>query len=571
MYIHKELLAEVEQHIKAYKEQGIKMPWGRDFHAYKNIIKITAYSQSQYVEHFKDEFGNELRFRNIGNAIVDLEWRAKNLDRKNIEATSVDGDYVFSMIINKETQQDLKENDGGQFIDDLQYKKSQYGEVAVKDCEDFPEIVNWTSFMFNPRDIMGGIKVEESEMSPIQIRKKPWDGMVQEAIEAHKKEKEIFDNIKILDIEGEFPAYYFDADEEDMTKTVLMNLIWADCGGKKYPLHEIELEKSRYLSFSRKKVEGRDFGVGVWEEVMEPQIATNQAIIAEQEALTLSGKVALRTNKKDLPDAKAIMNGEMIYLDDGEYIDSMNMMPSGGLAQYQNYVNNWFQNMQRDQSAFNAVTGEEVKAGTPFAGLALQAAQAGSIFNKRRDQDGFNIRDILVKMRWPRLIKQLEKEHTLTAAYSPRELKLIDEAIKNREMAKAKKEKILSGQIVDDQFVMETMERTQKELDRYGDNRSVVIPKGYITMDKIEKKIRWDITDEQSDGARRLNALTTQLQVLAPEDPERKNVIAELMEIQGISPATFPGGGQGDIQPQKTNTTQTERLIETSLPEGQRV
>ena len=569
MAIHKELLEEVEQHITAYKEGKYKRAWGRELDVRKKIIRTTAYSNSEYTKLMKDEFGNELRFRNIGNSIVDLEWRAKNLDRKNIEAVAVDGDYVYSMIVNRETQNYMKNNDWGQFIDDFQFKKSQYGEAAVKDCEEGPDIVNWTTFYFNPLDIMGGIKVQEFSMSPMEVRKKGWEGEVKTALEAHKKEKNMFEDMVVLDIEGEFPAYYFDPTEEDETRTVLKNLIWADCSGKKYELHSMDIDKSRYLSFSRKKIEGCDFGVGVWDEVAEPQMATNQAVIAEQEALTLSGKIALRTNKKDLPDARGIHNGETIYLADGEYIDSLNLMPSGGLAQYQNSINNWFENMQRDQSAYNSVTGGEQKAGTAFASLALQAAQSGSIFNKRRDQDGYNIRDILVKMVWPRLVKQINKTHELTAAYSPRELKMIDEAIKNKEANKAKKERILSGKIVDDEFIQETMDRTQANLDKYGDTRTVNIPEGYLTMEKIEKKIRFDITDEQSDGARRLNALTTQLQLLSPEDPERKLVVAELMEIQGISASSFPGGDTGTVAPQAGNTTQTERTIESALPVGQ--
>jgi hypothetical protein len=39
----------------------------------------------------KDEQGRRKPFRNIGNAIVDLEWRAKNIDRKSIEAHETDG------------------------------------------------------------------------------------------------------------------------------------------------------------------------------------------------------------------------------------------------------------------------------------------------------------------------------------------------------------------------------------------------------------------------------------------------------------------------------------------------
>ena len=53
----------------------------------------------------KDDQGRRKPFRNIGNAIVDLEWRAKNIDRKSIEAHATDGDFLFSMTVNKEVRQ----------------------------------------------------------------------------------------------------------------------------------------------------------------------------------------------------------------------------------------------------------------------------------------------------------------------------------------------------------------------------------------------------------------------------------------------------------------------------------
>jgi hypothetical protein len=74
-------------------------------------------------------------FRNIGNAIVDLEWRAKNIDCKSIEAHATDGDAIFSLVVNKELQQWMKDNNFGKTIDDYQRKKSEYGSVLLKKTE----------------------------------------------------------------------------------------------------------------------------------------------------------------------------------------------------------------------------------------------------------------------------------------------------------------------------------------------------------------------------------------------------------------------------------------------------
>jgi hypothetical protein len=120
-------------------------------------------------------------------------------------------------------------------------------------------------------------------------------------------------------------------------------------------------------------------------EVFEPQIATNENVLDEREAMSLGGKTLIKTNKKNLPTGAALVNGEVIELDDGEFFDAVSLAPKS-LPQFQQTIDSWFINMQRDQCAYPGMTGEEPKASTPAQSLQLQAAQGASIFNKRRNQ-----------------------------------------------------------------------------------------------------------------------------------------------------------------------------------------
>ena len=78
----------------------------------------------------------------------------------------------------------------------------------------------------------------------------------------------------------------------------------------------------------RQKDSCRDMGLGVWEEVFEPQIFTNEAVIGEKMAMDLAGKVVRTSNKKDLPSGAALMVGEVIELEVEEYIKLIQLMPS---------------------------------------------------------------------------------------------------------------------------------------------------------------------------------------------------------------------------------------------------
>jgi hypothetical protein len=69
------------------------------------------------------------------NTVVDLKWRPKNSDRKSIEYHETDGDFIFSLVMNKERQQGMRDNNPGKMIDDYQRKKSEYEGVLLTKTE----------------------------------------------------------------------------------------------------------------------------------------------------------------------------------------------------------------------------------------------------------------------------------------------------------------------------------------------------------------------------------------------------------------------------------------------------
>lgn len=588
----KDFFAQVDDHIKTYENGTITISDDIEFSMRKTVRKITHYILSRYMDGGANEnkdplTGKRRPFRNVGNAIVDIEWRAKNIDRKNIEGHATDGDYVFSLIVNKELQLWMKNSNFGKVIDDYQRKKSEYGNVLLKKTERdgklLIEPVQWENVYVDPNNIAGGMKVEKSVLTLLDLKKRAdlWteqtDGelSIDVVIAQAKKRKER--DVEILDIEGEFEYHdiFPEADEQD-NEIGLYNVIVARIGTKKYCLYKTKLKETRYKFDRRKDVEGRDWGLGVWEECFEPQISTNEMVIAERDVMEVAGKVLIKTNKKDARSAMDMANGEMIDLDANEFFDALQLTPQS-LPKFQQIVDAWFLNMQRDQSAFPAVTGEESKAGTPFAADALHAAQAGSIFNKRRDQDGYFLLEVVIDWALPFCIKQIDKDHTLDAAYSPKELELIDEAIREYFKDKVSKDALLSDEFMQPGMPFGTLPEdrelvgmaVQEQLDKNGSNRTLKIPKGYITLAKIKQKVRFDITDEMSDDQRRLNALATALGQLPAGDPARGPIIQEMMEISGISAASFPITGQAQTTP--APKTRAPSRVEEVLPEGQQI
>jgi hypothetical protein len=575
----KALYAAIDDHIKNYQQGTITISDDIEFSMYNTVRQITHYILSKY---FKSEQG---RFRNIGNAIVDLEWRAKNIDRKSIEAHALDGDHIFSLIVNKETQQWMKTNNFGKTIDDYQRKKSAYGDCLLKNTETADELLiepaEWESTTVDPEDIDGGPKIEQNYFTPLQLKKKSevWteetdgDLSIDVVIEKAKKNRRDKESNRILvyDVEGEFEYSDIYPEEDDNDDIGLYNIIVAEVAGKKYCLYKKKLKESRFKHDARKEVEGRDMGVGVWEECFEAQIATNENVLDEREAMSLGGKVVIKSNKKNLPTGMALMNGEVIDLDEGEFFEPVSLAPTT-IPMYQNIIDAWFINTQRDQSAYPGMTGEEPKASTPALSLQLQAAQGASIFNKRRDQDGFFLLEVIEDWVLPFIVKQIKKGHTLTASYSPHELALIDEGIRNAHVTPKVINDVLTlppGQHVTPEMQAAYHAEVDAMHKNHGNKRTLYIPDDYITLKKIKEKVRFDITDEMSDDQRRLNALAAALAQLPVGAPERGPIVAEMMETGGISAASFPvssGGGTPTTTPTPTNT-RTNQV----LPEGQKL
>lgn len=594
----KELYAQLDDHIASYENGTITISDDIEFSMHRTVRQITHYILSKYMGGQIDKkTGLRKPFRNIGNFIVDLEWRAKNIDRKSIEGHATDGDYIFSMVVNKELQQWMKDNNFGKVIDDYQRKKSEYGSVLLKKTETADELLieptNWGTMVVDSRDITNGPKIDRHYMTALDLKKKAdvWDETYQDgkltvsaidaAIAAAKKNKVSGgeNRIEVWDIEGEFEysdVYGEEAGAEDET-IGLYNLIVAVVGKKKFCLYKTKVKESRFKHDKRKSVEERDFGMGVWEEVFEPQIWTNEAVIAEKEAMDLGGKVVIKTNKKNVPSAMSLVNGEVIDLEANEFFDTVSLAPNT-LPEFQNQIDNWFANMQRDQSAYPGITGEEPKASTPAASLQLQAAQGASIFNKRRDQDGFFMLEVLFDWVLPFVIKRINKGHVLTASYSPAELKLIDEAITEWHASNRARSAVLSvkadGPVLSPMFPNGFPDKAafaaemQTKLDKQGNKRTLYVPTGWITLAKVKQKLRFDITDEMSDDQRRINTLATALGQLPPGDPQRSAIVAEMMEIGGVSSASFQVNAAAPAPTQVKSTTPTR--TNDVLPAGQK-
>jgi hypothetical protein len=308
----------------------------------------------------------------------------------------------------------------------------------------------------DPVNIQRGTIIEKHYMLPSELAEKAgsWENIDQALKLGTKIEKNTKGGkadtptfrIPVYEVHGEFPETY-DPDIEDGDELVYKKMCFFIAGDEeKVLLYKEDEKESPYKYLNWEEVAGRGLGRGVVEDSFEAQRWTNESVIAENSAMQLSGKVVLVTDDEIVANNSIteMMNGEVIRLNPGKTLRSLSLMPSA-FPQFTNMKESWNIQAERATGTFNAVTGETMPSGTPLGSLAIQAQQAASYFDYKREEAGIFLTEVFNDWILPHIAKKLTKQNILGADFSTNELAKIDDmyatALANQEV----KNKILKN------------------------------------------------------------------------------------------------------------------------------
>lgn len=589
--------------IKSNYDKTIDLVDGLPFSQKKQIRTIEFYSNSKYLNGQKDELGREKPYFNILNAICDVENTAKDLDTKDITVTSDDGNhYLESFMLSKDIQVWMKEADFGKTLNDMRDKHTRYGSLLVKKCiekEDGKKVLKlelpeWKNLITDQVDILGSPIVEVHWMTALEINKmSEWD---------EEAKKELMDKLKglgssarvpVYEMRGEFPAsVYKEASGETPTEgdeskysyqlyyiagaptesgksasfvDTLVTLYWEDNTEKVY----------KYLK--RKPKDGRDFGVGVLEEGEEAQVWTNDAVLKQFRAMEYTTKVIGQSSSKKLKGRNLLTetdDGTILEHEENKPITALNLLPSGGLQQYNNLIVQWNQQLEKTTSAYAAQRGDAPPSGTPFRLQATVLQQSSSVFKSLQQEMGIFITEIFEDWVMPYLSAKLNKAHILSYEFSPEELKEIDRNFSVRHANDNAIEQILSGNIVTPEDYDKWMNTADMFIKQTKGKRFIDIPDNFYK--NLDAKVTINITGEQKNKAATLESLNSILVTVASnpgimQDPVLSQVVLKLVELSGagISPVSLTTGIQEQakqVQQQPQAQPQAQPLSLQSNP-----
>lgn len=568
-----------------YETRPVEILNGLMFYQAQMIKTCEYYSNSKYLGGNKDELQRDKPFYNIVNYRVTLAKVATDLDIKDITIGSDNPThYIHSMLLQKEGYEWMKKVNYGQTLNERGQTRAKYGGVLVKkvmrDKELYVDTVDWRNVATDQVDIESGAIVETHYMTPVEIMAKSdvWNDCLDfvKAIEKNqrtnvskydqKQEQHNTDRGIVYEVTGQFPVSYLaDANGEPVSDEMdyqyrLQHYFVGDVNGKGFLLFAEQMKEKdfpyKYLPWER--MPGRALGRGVIEDSEEAQVWTNDSVINEKNAMDLAGKVVLKTTSKQVgANILEIDNGRIFEMEDGKELDVLNMEPSA-LGEFNNQIERWKTQADDATSSYDANSGKQPPADTPYSQTALLNQVAAKPFDYRREEAGIFETEIWEDWILPHLIKKLYKGHLLATDFTQEELDVIDNTFATWSVNQKAIDAILSGKIVNAQSyqsAIATFKATMK-----GKRRFLEIPEGFF--DDIEAKITVLTTGEQKNKAAILQSLSTimgdVMQSYNPQtgdfavltNPVMARIFGTILELSGagISPSSLGIGAQTPTQ-----------------------
>jgi hypothetical protein len=585
------LYTQVKELLGDYVTRSIQIVPGLFFQQHKKLQMCEFYANSKYLGGVSasDVVGGiasvqrDRPFYNICNFRVTLAKTATDLDVKDIQIESDDPQhYTRSMLLQHKAYEWMKEVNFSYTLNDVGLKRAKYGGVIVKkttqkgkDGKDelHVDTLDWRNLVTDQVDIMSGTLVETHYFTPVELLAKEdvWKlSDMKDIIRKSKKNKgnaQKYDNkqethnsdrIVIREVTGTVSQDYYkdfmgeQFTDDDVYTYQLSKFYYADVQCKCYPLYCEELEgemKDHYRYLPWEEMPGRALGRGIIEDAEEAQVWTNDSIINEKQVMDLAGKVTISTNSKQVGNnILEVDHGHIFELEEGKEMHALQLAPTS-MPEYDAQVRRWRDQVDQATSSFDANTGKQPPADTPYSQTALLNQVASKPFDYRREEAGIFWTEIFNDWIIPYLVKRLKKGGLFADDFTQEELDVIDDEFATFEANKRLKPAIMEGKIVSMEDYLQGIDGFKKLLK--GSKRFLQIPDGYF--DNIEAKITVLTTGEQKNKGAILQSLSTILGDVMKsfnpqtgkfgvlEDPTMSRIFGTILELSGagISPISL--------------------------------
>lgn len=559
----------IEQFVGNYETEKLERISGLYRSQYQVIRMCEFYANSKYTGIYgqKDQMLRDRPFYNIVNYRVTLAKTATDLDIKDIQIESDrQNDQVRSMILNREAYEWMKTSGFSKTLNEMGLKRPKYGGYLIKKNETKKgelkiDVVDWTKVYTDQSDILSGPIVEKHFMSPVDIKTKDgvWEN-VDLVLASHRKLKLKNPRITVYEALGEFPASLYkeiegteSSDEDEFTFTLQRYFI-ADIDGKKIKLYCEELKGKKiedYYEYLEWEDSGFGLGRGVIEDSEEAQVWTNDAVVNEKNAMDLAGKVVVKTSsKKAANNILEVDNGKIFNIAANDTFEAVALNPAA-LGEFENQITRWKMQANDVTNSYDATTGKQPPADTPYSQTALLNQIGMKPFDYQRENWGIHLTMIFDKWIIPFVVKKIKAKHILVSEFTETELDVIDHDFAVSESNKQLINTLLSGKQINPQMQDALTQGYKQHIKKQGSKRFLEVPENYF--DDISTKVTVIVTGEQKNKQAILQSLSTIMADVSKsynpntgkfgvlEDPILSKIFSNILELSGagISPVSL--------------------------------
>lgn len=559
---------------------------------HNTIERIDAYLNSKHISGEVDSLGREKPFFDISTAIVNIWYRATDIDRKDIKFVPTNNEsVVLAFVANIILQNWMNDNRFGQFLNTWGRSLARYGSSIPKFVEKadklVPSIVPWNRYIADPVQFDALPRIEKLYMTPAQLRKMTQydQDAVDSLIEKHqtrrtldKQQKDIMSEfVEVYEVHGDLDMRLLDDEPDlslpnkDIKYTQQMHVIsYVQEGGKDtyddFTLYKGREAKDPYMITHLIEEDGRTLAIGAVEHAFEAQWQQNHSVKNMKDTLDLASRLIFQTADTNFVGRNvltAIETGDVLIHADAKPLERVaNDNPS--IAALQNYGAMWQTIAQEITATPDALRGKQPPANTPYGTTALLTENSNSLFELMTQNKGLALEDMLRTFVIPYIKKQLKNKKQVAAILDQNGLQQIDQMYIPVEAVKRYNAKTiaqtLSMQPGQTTGLPQPFNATAAQQDLQQETGAQGNQRFFVPDDADDKtwaevfsdfewdSIRVEITNENSDKQATLQTLNTVFQTIASNpiilnNPDARLVFnAILSETGKISPMQIAGG-----------------------------
>lgn len=570
-----------------------------EINMFEDLNRIDAYDESKHISGETDSKGRQKPFFNIVKAVINIWYRATDIDRKHIRiSASKSGDYISAFIASIYLQTWMTKNNFSAFLNEWGRSLAKYGSTVLKFVEKdgklIPRVLDWNTLIVDPIDFDGNPVIEVLDLTPAQLRSRGYDTDIVEKLidkmEDGKSEtrkdlrgiqKDQRDGyIRVYEVHGEFPLRYL-TDNEDDNETQQMMLVYSFTGTEKdgftdYFLYRGREKRSPYMITHLIKKDGVTLSDGAVKTMFEAQWMTNHSMKAIKDMVDISSKLIINTADENFVGKNMTNNfdiGDIMVSTDALRPVQWDMNPTVLIT---NFKNEWQSIGNEQAGASDAMRGVQPKSGVGWRQTEAVLQENHSLFEIMTENKGISIVEMLRGYILPYIKKQLNNKDEVVAVLDSHGIQKLDklyiraEARKQfeEEVNKKIKESLIRGQVPEfiDTDTTNLEEKLKKDLSQF-DNERFIIPSEIKekTWKEIFKDLEWevevDVTGESRDTQAHLQTLNTlYINMLnSGQIEDARKVLEKILELTGafspIELATLEPVAPPQLQaPQATET-----------------